>query len=48
MPAIREIQPLFTNNEPLGVKGDAGYVYYANGLGSAKMVSSGRASLSEN
>jgi uncharacterized protein (DUF1697 family) len=37
--AIREIQPLITDAERLVIKGAAGYAYYADGLGRAKLSS---------
>jgi uncharacterized protein (DUF1697 family) len=38
--AIKAIQSLVTGDERLVVNGDAGYAYYANGLGRAKLTSS--------
>jgi uncharacterized protein (DUF1697 family) len=37
--AVRSIQPRVSDDERLVVTGDAGYVYYANGLGRAKLNS---------
>ena len=37
--AIAGIQPYITDDEKLTIKGDAGYAYYAHGLGRAKLTS---------
>ncbi|HTB85111.1 MAG TPA: DUF1697 domain-containing protein [Candidatus Sulfotelmatobacter sp.] len=37
--AIKNIQPFISDNEQLMIKGHAGYAYYADGLGKARLTS---------